>query len=297
MSAPDDPNSEDRGKAADNDKTRNERYEDAKKFDAHYRNLESKLAQTDDVRTTLLALERDKYSLYQKLNFHRLVDELVSRRRGVVAAIVAVIVLIFGVIGFEIYSDSITQRITEDYVLIDKTTNDALESKRRLVDTLNLEPVQRAAILQEVVSKYTDLDQTISANYYSSSLLRGFILRASALAVLLFFLGVLIRTYFSLERQVTRFRLMEEATTVVLFYLLKKFDGPSEQAVLRDTLPLLIGKLYDMPGEPGSQKGGTDLGESIRNLNTATSNLSKMVIDVQSDVRNRLFSKEPSTKS
>lgn len=272
-------------------------------------------ADNGELSSDLKTLFRDKLHLFQKLNYHRVVEEM-NRQIWFVTVLLVVVAIGCFVLPFIYYKASTLEpEANSEYAAfirkIDTLHNEAgfisnpggMHSENQAVRRNNLPDREFIDVSDDELSifrrkamdaKFLAMAE-FSTGYTSFLFLKQALIRVVTMVFLFTILGYLLRMYRRLLDKRTRFRQLEEATTITLFYLFKKVTRAETQRekdeafLIRENLPKMIDKLYDFSViEPA--KGGKDderINSTISEMNKAIHDVYKMIADLQQSSRSR----------
>lgn len=266
------------------------------------------------LRSELNTLFRDKLHLFQKLNYHRVVEEM-NKQIWFVTVLLVVVALACFVLPFIYYkANTLEPEANTEYAAfirkIDSLHNEAGFLKNPN-DSDTVSRIVRADSISSHSSFSSDNEKELSmfrqkamdakflamaefsAGYTSFLFLKQALIRVVTMAFLFTILGYLLKMYRRLLDKRTRFRQLEEATTITLFYLFKKGvratskEEIREAKLIKENLPKMIDKLYDFSViEPA--KGGKEeaqLASTISEMNKAITDVYKMMVDLRDNSR------------
>lgn len=273
---------------------------------SHFKDAKSNKSLKKDLDT----LFRDKMHLFQKLNYHRVVEEM-NRQINYVLVILVVVAIACLVLPFFYYSaGTLEPEANTEYaefihkidsvhniagfIITPSDSNSDVQARHKdtLFAQLPNDPNQveeYRLFRQKAMDAKFQAMADFSSGYTSFLFIKQALIRFVTIAFLFTILGYLLRMYRRLLDKRTRFRQLEEATTITLFYLFKKVaraktdEERKEAKLIEQSLPKMIDKLYDFSViEPA--KGGKDderINSTISEMNKAIHDVYKMIADIK----------------
>lgn len=250
---------------------------------------------------------KDKLHLFQKLNYHRVVEEMNRQIRYVFLFLFLVSIGCVGLPIFYYNSPTLEPEANTEYQLfihkIDSLYDEAgyfgdiSIKKPRITKLTRQDSADISAFRKKSMeAKFTAISD-FSSGYTSFLFIKQALIRFVTIVFLFTILGYLLRMYRRLLDKRTRFRQLEEATTTTLFYLFKKgASGKTEEErrevrLIEENLPKMIDKLFDFSViEPA--KGGKD----DERINSAISEMNKAIQDLHETIKN-LQQSSPSNRN